>query len=79
MTLPENFTEMLKAFLTIISTIVRALGFDEAADEIDRRIADIQSFCDFRGSDKAGFRKMIQHHGKHCQPPELPFVQFKHT
>lgn len=40
MVLPENFTEMLKNLLTFFSTIVRALGFTEIADEMDRRIAD---------------------------------------
>ncbi len=40
MTLPANFTEMLKNLLTIISTIVRAIGLTDIADEMDRRIAD---------------------------------------
>lgn len=40
MNLPENFTEMLKNLLTLLSTIVRVLGFTDVADEIDRRIAD---------------------------------------
>lgn len=40
MNLPANFTDMLKNLLTLLSTIVRALGLTDIADEIDRRIAD---------------------------------------
>ena len=46
MELPANFVDMLKACITIISTIVRALGFADAADEIDRRIADEDGILD---------------------------------
>lgn len=46
MTLPENFTAMLKAFMTMLSSLCRIVGLNDIADEIDRRVADEDGILD---------------------------------
>lgn len=46
MTLPENFVDMLKTLMTIISSFCRLLGLNDIADEIDRRVADDDGILD---------------------------------
>lgn len=46
MTLPDNFVNMLKSFMTFVSSLCRMVGLNDIADEIDRRVADEDGILD---------------------------------